>query len=75
MNIFQGLLFLHGYISPADYRAHQDDQTRTRFGARTAADDFVPPLGNRAASRRLFGASSNDAVVMPEVGCVAGGCG
>jgi hypothetical protein len=74
MNIFKGLLFLHGYTSPADYRAELDDQIRRQFGARTAAGDFVAPLGNRAASARSFGSRRVD-VAGSELGCVAGGCG
>jgi hypothetical protein len=72
MNIFKGLLFLHGYINPADYQAEFGDQVRRQFGARTAASDFVPPLGNRAANERAFGSLAAPA---PELGCVAGGCG
>jgi len=75
MNIFKGLLFLQGYINPADYQAELDDQIRRQFGAATAASEFVPPLGNRAASRRAFGGRSDRAVQLPEAGCVAGGCG
>ena len=75
MNIFKGLLFLHGYINPADYQAELDDPLRRQFGARTAASEFVPPLGNRAASRRAFGTPSYRATQLPEAGCVAGGCG
>ena len=75
MNIFKGLLFLHGYVNPADYQAERDELARRQFGAGTAAGEFVPPLGNRAASRRVFGARSERAVQLPEAGCVAGGCG
>ena len=74
MNIFKGLLFLHGYANPADYQAELDDQVRRQFGARTADRDFVAPLGNQAASRRRFGAPAI-AASLPEAGCVAGGCG
>jgi hypothetical protein len=74
MNIFKGLLFLHGYINPFDHQGEPTDQARQHFGAGTAARDFVPPLGNRAASERVFG-SRRDEVVLPEVGCVTGGCG
>ena len=70
MNIFKGLLFLHGYVNPADYQAELDDQIRRQFGARTAATEFVPPLGNGAQSQRRFGATP-----ATEAGCVAGGCG
>ncbi|MFL6592764.1 MAG: hypothetical protein ACJ8GK_08685 [Luteimonas sp.] len=75
MNIFKGLLFLHGYTNPADYQAELDDQIRRQFGAHTAARDFVAPLGNRAASERAFGSSRQAKASLPEVGCVAGGCG
>jgi hypothetical protein len=74
MNIFKGLLFLHGYINPADYQAGLDDQIRRRFGAATAASEFVPPLGNHAAAQRAFGPPPRTAPVL-EAGCVAGGCG
>ena len=75
MNIFKGLLFLHGYTNPADYQAELDDQIRRQFGAGTAASEFVPPLGNRAASRRAFGTPAKRPTQLPETGCVAGGCG
>ena len=75
MNIFKGLLFLHGYVDPADYQAERDALVRRQFGAGTAASEFVPPLGNRAASRRAFGVRSDDGLRLPEAGCVAGGCG
>ena len=75
MNIFKGLLFLHGYINPADYQAELDDQIRRQFGAATAASEFVPPLGNRVAAQRAFGTSSRQMAPLPEAGCVAGGCG
>ena len=75
MNIFKGLLFLHGYANPADYQAELDDQVRQQFGAGTAARDFAAPLGNRAASERALRTSSARAVRLPEAGCVAGGCG
>jgi hypothetical protein len=75
MNIFKGLLFLHGYANPADYQAELEDQVRRQFGARTAASELVPPLGNQAASRRWLGASANRPAQLPEHGCVAGGCG
>ena len=74
MNIFKGLLFLHGYIDPADFRAEPADQPRRQFGARTAAGDFVAPLGNRAASERAFG-QRKLAAAPTQLGCVAGGCG
>ena len=75
MDIFKGLLFLHGYMNPADYRAEPDDPIRHQFGARTAAGDFVPPLGNRAASQHRFGTAPRRVAPSPEAGCVAGGCG
>jgi hypothetical protein len=75
MNIFKGLLFLHGYVNPADYQAELDDQIRRQFGARTAATEFVPPLGNGAQSQRRFGPGAPPATRVPEAGCVAGGCG
>ena len=75
MNIFKGLLFLHGYTNPADYQAELDDQIRRQFGAGTAASEFVPPLGNRAAAQHAFGTPSRPTVPLPEAGCVAGGCG
>lgn len=74
MNIFKGLLFLHGYINPADYQAESDAPVRREFGAHTAASEFVPPLGNRAAAGRLFGGRT-PAPRLPDVGCIAGGCG
>ena len=50
-------------------------QIRRQFGAGTAASEFVPPLGNRAASRRAFGTPAKRPTQLPETGCVAGGCG
>ncbi|MFL6592784.1 MAG: hypothetical protein ACJ8GK_08785 [Luteimonas sp.] len=75
MNIFKGLLFLHGYANPADYQAELDDQVRRQFGAGTAARDFGAPLGNRAASERAFRTPSARALQRPDAGCVVGGCG
>ena len=76
MNIFKGLLFLHGYTNPADYQAELEDQIRRQFGAATAAKEFQRPLGNAAASRRRFATGSTPAIArLPEPGCVAGGCG
>jgi hypothetical protein len=75
MNIFKGLLFLHGYANPADYQAELDDQVRRQFGAGTAASEFVAPLGNRAASQRTFRTPSHRAAPLPDAGCVVGGCG
>lgn len=46
MNIYKGLMFLHGhFIRPEDL-----EEPRLEYGAHTAAADFAPPLGNRAAS-------------------------
>lgn len=71
MNIFKGLLFLHGYLTPVD---RVEESSRPEYGAHTAADDLAPPLGNRVLSRQWFGDSANDGHP-PEVGCVVGGCG
>ena len=71
MNIYKGLLFLHGYVS----ELKQDDAARLEYGARTAADELAPPLGNRVLSRRWFGPRARASEQLPEVGCVVGGCG
>jgi hypothetical protein len=71
MNIYKGLLFLHGYVTDVP----QDEPARREYGARTAADDIAPPLGNRVLSRQWFGAGAEAADKLPEVGCVVGGCG
>ena len=76
MNIFKGLLFLHGYINPADYQAELDDQIRHQFGAASVGNELARPLGNGAESRRRFGPAANVAATrLPEAGCVTGGCG
>ena len=72
MNLFKGLLFLHGHLT-TEYRA--EPTARLEYGARTAADDIAPELGNRVLSRQWFGDGANDAQSLPQVGCVAGGCG
>lgn len=77
MDIFKGLLFLHGHINPADAADFIEPaaQARREYGARTAATDLAPPLGNRGLSRQWFGRESRDPAPLPPVGCVAGGCG
>ena len=77
MNIFKGLLFLHGHINPASPTSFADDvdaEARYHYGARTAAAEIAPPLGNRAASRRWFRGADPEPR-LPEAGCVTGGCG
>ncbi len=72
MNIYKGLLFLHGYVS----ELKPEDVARPEYGARTATDEIAPPLGNRVLSRRWFGSDAHQAAdKLPEVGCVVGGCG
>ena len=71
MNIYKGLLFLHGHISDLK----PDDGARLEYGARTATDEIAPPLGNRVLSRQWFGTDGQVADKLPEVGCVVGGCG
>ena len=71
MNIFKGLLFLHGHIIDLE----QDDAPRREYGARTAADEIAPPLGNRVLSREWFGTTSTTARSLPAAECVVGGCG
>lgn len=76
MNIFKGLLFLHGHINPADagdFDEFTDVTVRRDYGARTAARELAPPLGNRALSQRWFGAPAQSR--LPEAGCIVGGCG
>lgn len=75
MNIYKGLRFLHGYINPANVADFSDQAPRLHYGARTAANDIAPELGNRAASRRRFGAAAKAIKNLPEVGCITGGCG
>jgi hypothetical protein len=74
MNIFKGLLFLHGDVNPVDLSGFDGDIARRDYGARTAARELAPPLGNRVLSRRWFGTPATLAQ-LPETGCVTGGCG
>lgn len=46
MNQFKGPMFLQAHYTQAD----ASDTARTQYGARTAANDFAPALGNRAAA-------------------------
>ena len=71
MNIYKGLLFLHGYVS----EFKPDDGARLEYGARTATDEIPPPLGNRVLSRQWFGTGAQTSHQFPEAGCVVGGCG
>jgi hypothetical protein len=71
MNIYKGLLFLHGYVTDLN----PDEAVRLEYGARTAADEIAPPLGNRVLSRQWFGTRAKAVDALPEVGCVVGGCG
>ena len=71
MNIYKGLLFLHGYVS----EFKPDDGARLEYGARTATDEIAPPLGNRVLSRQWFGANASARDALPDGGCVVGGCG
>lgn len=75
MNIFKGLLFLHGYVNPADFADMLNVEPRRHFGAGTAAQEFVAPLGNRAESRRWFGSDAKPDTHLSQAGCIAGGCG
>ncbi len=75
MNIYKGLLFLHGYINPSNVADFAEQAPRFHYGARTAANDIAPELGNRAVSIRSFGAAARAAVNLPEAGCITGGCG
>lgn len=52
MNVFKGLL----YLLDADQPASPVLIDNRRYGAATAAAEFGPALGNRAASERRFGA-------------------
>ncbi|MGH8078320.1 MAG: hypothetical protein ACREPE_13475 [Lysobacter sp.] len=70
MNIFKGMLYLHGYLTQPDV----SDGPRRHFGADTAAADFVAPLGNQAASAAWFG-ETDAPHPSSDIGCVAGGCG
>ncbi|MEO6066091.1 MAG: hypothetical protein ABIP49_09970 [Lysobacterales bacterium] len=55
MNMFKGLLFLHGHSTRPEDLDDAPASGRAEYGARTAANDFVRPLGNRAASSARFG--------------------
>ena len=55
MNMFKGLLFLHGHFTRPEDLDETPVAGRAEYGARTAADDFARPLGNRAASAAWFG--------------------
>jgi hypothetical protein len=46
MNLFKGLMFLDGHFT----RPEDLEEPRAEYGAHTAATDFGPTLGNRAAS-------------------------
>ena len=46
MNLFKGLMFLDGHFT----RPEDLEEPRAEYGAHTAAADFGPTLGNRAAS-------------------------
>lgn len=54
MNLFKGLLFLHGHFATTEFAEDSRPDGRTEYGAATAAREFVPELGNRAASTRWF---------------------
>jgi hypothetical protein len=75
MNIFKGLLFMHGHVNPANVDDFIGAQARLRYGASTAADEVAPPLGNRAASQSWLRLDPAPANRFPEAGCIAGGCG
>ena len=51
MNMFKGLMFLDGHFT----RPEDLEEPRAEYGAHTAADDFGPTLGNRAASVSWLG--------------------
>lgn len=55
MNVFKGLL----YLLDADQPASPVLIDNRRYGAATAAAEFGPALGNRAASARRFGTSAD----------------
>ena len=75
MSIYNGLLFLHGYINPTNVADFSDQAARYHYGAHTAANDIAPRLGNGAASGRRFGDVAKAAPNLHEAGCIAGGCG
>lgn len=61
MNQFQGLMFLQGYFTrPADL-----EPARTQYGARTAANDFAPALGNRAAAEAWLARGGREPTAAP----------
>lgn len=70
MNLFKGLLFLHGYIARPD----AFDGERPRYGAATVADKLDHEFGNVAASRRLFGGSAAGRKRSRDAPCLEGGC-
>lgn len=74
MNIYKELLFLHGHVNPASVASFNAQAPRFHYGARTAANDIAPELGNRAVSRRRFGGTAKTVPKSPEAGCIAG-CG
>lgn len=65
MNMFKGLLFLHGHFTRPEDLDESAVVGRTAYGARTAADDFARPLGNRAASAAWFGPNARRPVSEP----------
>jgi hypothetical protein len=77
MDIFKGLLFLHGHLTAIDAGEYADTPAlaRRQYGAHTAAADLAAPLGNGGLSRQWSGADNPGARRLPELGCVAGGCG
>ncbi|HEY0502419.1 MAG TPA: hypothetical protein VGD42_02895 [Lysobacter sp.] len=50
MNLFKGLLFLHGHFTTSEFA----EDSKPEYGAATADREFAPKLGNRAASARWF---------------------
>jgi len=70
MNLFKGLLFLHGHLTTTEFA---EDST-PQYGAATAARELAPELGNRAASAKWF---NRWVRTTPVSECVpnAGGCG
>ncbi len=71
MNLFKGLLYLIENDTPASPVLIQ----ARHYGAATAANEFADELGNRAVSRRLFGATAPAAdPAGDEPIAAAGGC-
>ncbi|WP_159016934.1 hypothetical protein [Cognatiluteimonas profundi] len=62
MNLFKGLLFLHGHLTTVE---RTEATAREEYGARTAAAEIAPALGNRVLSRQWFGDGANDAQSLP----------